>query len=165
MIKPELNAGNRRDEKDKKTGGGGKKIEFARAATLVRRFFMSFRQATNCSWPDRFCFNFNYLSLRGPHCMISGREFDTRDATRSFRSALSIRFIATLTMRGHRVPHSLSLLSSFIIFPATLFEPKIEKVVAREGRKRTCVRCKSRYNSTLGLDVCWRFRNRVTAVL
>lgn len=123
------------------------KIEIAGRRLLYGRtvgFLCSFATVTNSSSPHWFCFDFNYLSLHGPHCMISGREFDTR-CNSSFRSR-SIRFITASTMRGHHRDVSIAFLVFFFKFSLFVFHSsiEIEEVAVRTGRKRTSMECESR---------------------
>lgn len=108
------------------------KIEIAGRRLLYGRtvgFLCSFATVTNCSSPHWFCFDFNYLSLHGPHC-----------------TDRSIRFITASTMRGHHRDVSIAFLVSFFKFSLFVFHSsiEIEEVAARTGRKLTSMECESR---------------------
>lgn len=81
---------------EKKNRKSHKNLWFRDAFYPRNRIFYVASTITRRNILYRFCFDFNYLSLRG-HCMISGREFDTRRDS-SFCMIYSIYRIA-LTIR------------------------------------------------------------------
>ena len=137
------------------------KIEIAGCRLLYGRtvgFLCSFATVTNCSSPHWFCFDFNYLSLHGPHCTISGREFDTR-CNSSFRSR-SIRFITASIMRGHHRDVSIAFFAFLLLifaFCFSLFDRNwrgcraYREEVNLDGIRIAC-------NSMDLEGICWSFR-------